>query len=107
MGVHFPTLVAGPAAHRFRSIVSGLKIGLQASPLAAEDAESRQPELLQSELYGSRQHTEPVLYAALKIDRRRFGKVFRRARDLAGAETEHEALGQHLIVENKIIRVFP
>src|ERR1700679_1230002 len=52
------------------------------------------------------QNAQAISHAASKIDGGSFLKVFRRARYLSNAEAEHHSLGNHLIVEHKVVRVF-
>src|SRR5208283_422814 len=64
-----------------------------------------QPQLGQSELHPDVQTAETILAASLEIDGRRLFEILRRAAHLADGETVPQNLCDHLIVENKIVRV--
>src|ERR1019366_5467680 len=62
---------------------------------------------LQCELNRRPKHTQAVLHAAAEIDGGRFLEILGGPGNLADAEAEVDALGEHLVVENKIVAVFP
>src|SRR5581483_1103430 len=64
-----------------------------------------QADALQSELQCRRQDTQAILQASREVDGRRFFEVLRGARNFADPKAEMHALREHLIVENKVIRV--
>src|SRR5215469_311314 len=80
--------------------------GFQLAALRAESGKMNQAGLLQCKLHGRTQHAESVFHAAAEIDRRSLSEIFCRAGDFSDAETEVDALRQHLIVEHEIVRVF-
>src|SRR5207253_11174297 len=51
------------------------------------------------------EYAEAVFHAAAEVDRRAFGKVTRRAGDLADVKAEPDGLRQHLVVEDEVVRV--
>ena len=55
---------------------------------------------------GGSHYPQTIRHASLKVDGGCFLKIFRRARNLADAKSKHHGLRNHLIVKNKIIRVF-
>jgi hypothetical protein len=65
-----------------------------------------QSHFIQPELDRSLDNTQSIGHAPLKINRRGFSRVPRRAGHLSNTEPKIDNLGQHLIVENKIVAVF-
>ena len=51
------------------------------------------------------QTAKTILHTALEIDRRRFGKVFRRATYLGDPGTKPQNLREHLIVEDEVVAI--
>src|SRR5579864_9339469 len=95
------TLGAGGAA---RIIVGDSR--LQSPSCGIENSILRQTPLLQSKLQRGREYSKAILHAAPKINGRGFGKIFRGTRNFSDLESKVRALGQHLIVENEIVRIF-
>jgi hypothetical protein len=62
---------------------------------------------LERELNRSPQNFEPITHAAAEINGRCFLEIFRWARNFADSKAKINALGQHLIIENEIVAVFP
>ncbi len=52
-----------------------------------------------------RQDADSIFHAAPEVDGRSFFEVARRAGDLADSKAEHHTLGEHLIVEDEVVRV--
>ena len=73
------------------------------APLKSRRA--NESKLVGNEAEGCAEDTQSILHASLEIDRGGFLKVFCRARDFANIETEHHGLSDHLVVEDKIVRV--
>ena len=61
------------------------------------------PHLMRNEAGSGAEDSKSVFDAALEIDRRGLCKVFGGAGDFSDAEAEHDGLGNHLIVENKVV----
>src|SRR5512146_3589595 len=80
--------------------------GFQLPARRVKDTKAAQASFLQAELQRGGQHSQPVLHAAAEVDGRGFGKVLGGTRNFADVETEIHALGQHLVVENKVIGIF-
>lgn len=78
----------------------------QPSAFVAKHPEVREARFLQRELHGGTQHSQPIRHAAAEVDGGSFGEILRRAGHLADAEAEVRTLGQHLIIEDKVIGVF-
>src|SRR5215467_8389130 len=78
----------------------------QSSARRAEDAIARNSEHLQTAFQGRGQNSKTIFHASPEVNRRCFREVFRGTGKLADAVIEANALGEHLIVENKIVRVF-
>src|SRR5208282_2517064 len=110
MRVLSATLAAGPAVGNrslgsLRTVIPGVGARLQAAAFAVENPELCQPDLLQAELQRRQQYAQAILHAAPEINRRSLRKILRRAGNLANVEAEENALRQHLIVKDKIVRV--
>src|SRR5208283_1891900 len=74
-------------------------------PLRTEARQPNQAPFAQRELQTGKQYTEAVFHAAAKIDGRRFFEILRRAGHFTDAKAEIHALGQHLVVENEVLRI--
>src|SRR5581483_5630413 len=90
---------------RVGSVVT-FTFGLQLPAVWAEAREVDQTCFLQRELHGGCKHTESILHATAEVDGGSFSKVFRWTGNFSDTETEVYALGEHLVVENEIVRVF-
>jgi hypothetical protein len=62
---------------------------------------------LERELKRGSDHPESVLDAAAEIDGRGFLEILGGAGKFADAKAEVNALGEHLVVENEIVAIFP
>src|SRR5262249_42545087 len=71
-----------------------------------EDTISRQAPFLQRELQCGRQNPKAILDTPPEVDRRGFREIFCGARNLPNLKAKVGALREHLVVENKIVRVF-
>jgi len=72
----------------------------------AEDAEAGNASALESELHGGFENAEAVGDAATEINGGSFLEILGGAGDFADAESEVNALGEHLVVENEVVAVF-
>src|ERR1700680_1207463 len=72
----------------------------------AEQAIMGDSQPLQPALQRCPQDSKSIFHASSEIDRGRLVEVFCRTRDFADAETKANALSEHFIVENKVIRIF-
>src|SRR5204863_7270918 len=64
-----------------------------------------EPPASQTETQRRAKATEAVTHASTKVNRGSFRQIFRRARDLADFRTQPNDLGEHLVVEHKIVGV--
>src|SRR5262249_40569016 len=71
----------------------------------AENPELPQVHFLEAILETCSQHAKAVLDAAPKIDRRGLGEVLRGTGDFSNPVIKIGYLRQHLIVENKVVRI--
>ena len=51
------------------------------------------------------ENAEPILHAALEVDRRSFLEVFRGTGYFTNPEAKHDGLRDHLVVEDEIVRI--
>src|SRR5580700_2045098 len=89
------------AAHVVRRLA-----GIEATSFFAENPKPHHVPPLQRELQGRRQHAEAIFHAAAEVDGRGFFEILSRTGNFSDAKAEVNALGEHLVVENKIIRIF-
>src|SRR6185437_14235346 len=80
--------------------------GFQLPARGIENAKAAQADFLQTELQRGGHHSQPVLHTAAEVDGGGCRKILGGAGDFADVEAEIYALGQHLVVENKVIGVF-
>ena len=55
---------------------------------------------------GCAENADSVFHAATEIDGRCFFEISGRAGDFSDAEAEHYGLGDHLVIEDKVVGVF-
>ncbi len=73
--------------------------------LRIEPREMQEAQFLHGKRDGSAENSNAILDASLKVDRRGLFKILCRAGNLADSKTEHDRLGNHLIVENEVVRI--
>ena len=78
---------------------------IQLPTVPVEQSKMRNPRLLQGKFECSREHSETVSDRAAEIDRRRLGKVPRRARYLADAKTKENGLCHNFGIEHEIVGI--
>ena len=61
---------------------------------------------MRNEAGSGTEHSKSIFDAALEIDRGGLFEVLGRAGDFSDAETEHDGLGDHLIVEDEVVGIF-
>src|SRR5208337_3267349 len=95
----------GPAGLAFHG-AGELWLEVKLLSLRAEARQVKQAPFAQRKLKTRQQHAKAVFHAAAKIDGRSLFEILGRTGHLPNAEAEIHALGQHLVVEDEVPRVF-
>src|SRR5258708_1430663 len=86
-------------------IVAGIA-GVQLAAFVAETRKVEQAHPLEGELKRGSEHAEAILHATPEVNGRSLLEVLCWTRDFSDAKAEVYALGEHLIVKDKVVGVF-
>ncbi len=84
----------------------GIHLAPHFASIRVETRQMNNADLVRDKTERRAKHTQSVFDAPLEINRRCLLKVLCWAGDFPDLESEHHRLGDHLVVKNKIIRVF-
>jgi hypothetical protein len=87
-------------------VVFGVVCHGDGSAVLLEDGGVKDAELLADEGNRGCEDAQTVLGASPEVDGRGFFEVLRWAGDFTDGEAEHDSLGDHLVIEDEVIRIF-
>ena len=97
----------GDGAGRVRTRLGIIIPGISLRPWGEKMRHWTKPRFCQKKFHRSRHHSQAVFDAPGKIDGRGFREIAGGTGNLADGKAEVNGLGQHLVVEDKIVGVLP